>query len=570
MTARRLPALIALSLTPIAQAAPSLVKVQDLNNSNTNQFFAQPAEPNDTALLIGSTLWFTSEKGGEYDVGTLSSHDLLTGVTTIRYSMDNATGKGAKATPTRDGDLLYITTSTGGTGNRGTLATWNMSTRTFTKLWDAPSNDPTTNPGSLWGNVAVIDRGNAGKDVYFTTQNGGPGGTAYGTIQRYQTQDGSVNEVYAFQGAPDGKQPYKGFTRVGNTLYFTTFTGGLSGTGYTQGAGTLGKIEVSTRGSERVTQLAAFPSGDGSERFGVHNPFYRAADHTLYFNTLGTSTQSGALLKYDLTAGTLATLHEIQGAATTAGPFPEGKLAYGEVAEWNGWLYYTTIQGGDYGNGTINRYEIATGTHEVLFHMDSDKTVNPANPYDNVGGEIRGGFVFNGSPTAPAFFILAKKGGNYGHGTLLQLNLDPISPATPYAAAWADWLAAHPQLTGYHTLPGADSDADGRSNRDEFAFGTDPLSGANDEAITAVPLENGLDIRWTARADASVTYTVQQSPTLGAAPSPWEPVTQSASAMSEPDRPVPAGYERRHVVIPMDSARSFFRVEAAINDPHMP
>jgi uncharacterized repeat protein (TIGR03803 family) len=464
-----------------ANAAPGLVKLHDFNNSNP-LVSPGPEAPNDSPLLIGSKLWFTTEKGGESGFGTLSSFDLETSAVHVWLSMDISTGNSPKAAPTRDGDLLYITTLRGGTGDRGTLSVWDVASATHQVLWNSPSNSPNTNPNSLWGDVAVIDRGgSAGKDIYFMTQNGGLG-SAFGTIQRYQTLDGAVTQIHSFQGAPDGKQPYKGFTMVGTDLYFTTFTGGLTGTGFAQGAGTLGKLDAATRGAETVSQLAAMPSGDGSLRFGVHNPYYRQADHSLYFNLLGTSTQSGALMKYDLTRGTLSTLHEIQSAPTANSFFPEGKLPYGRVAEWNRALYYTTIQGGNFGGGTINRYHLQTGQHEVLFHLDSDHAVNSANPFDNIGGEPRGGFVFNGSTESPAFYLLTRQGGNFDHGTILRLDLEAPLPPTAYE----EWLTQFSGLAPGQTAPAADPDGDGRSNRDEFAFGTPPDQGADGGGFTAV------------------------------------------------------------------------------------
>lgn len=558
------PVLISLILAPALAAEPSLVKLHDFDNSSplTNP---GPQAPNDNPVLTGSKLWFTTESGGHEGFGTLSTFDLNTASVEMLLSLDITTGNTPKAAPTVDGDLVYFTTQRGGTGDRGTLVAWNRAAGTYQVLWNSPSNSPSTNPNSPWGDVTVIDRGAVGKDLYFMTQNGGLG-SAFGTIQRYQTSDGSVTQVYAFQGAPDGRQPYKGFTAVGTDLYFTTFTGGLTGTGFTQGAGTLGMLEASVRGAESVSQLAAMPSGDGSQRFGVHNPYYRAADHSLYFNLLGTSTQSGALMRYDLVSRELTTLHEIQSAPTASGYFPEGKLPYGSVAEWDKALYYTTIQGGDFGGGTINRFNLRTWTHEVLFHLDSDHAPNVANPLDNIGGEPRAGLVFNGSNTSPAFYLLCKQGGNHDHGTILRLGLDPAAVPT----AFEEWLATHPSLDGIQATAGADPDGDGRSNRDEFAFGTSPFNGADSQGFVSSITEAGLEIRFTARTDGSVSYRVTGGPTLGAAPSPWTEVTHGVNAMAVPDVSVPSGYERRHVIIPVSGANGFFRIEATFQPNSLP
>jgi uncharacterized repeat protein (TIGR03803 family) len=557
MKPRKTPFFLAMVgiLTCSGQATPTLTKLHDFNNPGSGP--PGPQYPYDTPVLIGSELWFTTESGGNDGFGTLSKFDIATHTATVLKSMDNVTGNTPRATPTVDGDLLYLTSIRGGTGDKGTLATWNMSSGSYSVLWNSPQSSPTTNPNILQCNVAVIDRGALGKDVYFMTPNGGVG-SAYGTIQRYQTSDGTVVQVHAFAAVPDSRQPFKGFTAVGTDLYFTTFTGGLTGTGFGNGAGTLCKLDVASRGAETFTQLAQMQSGDGSLRFPAHNPYYRVVDHCLYFTCTGSATQPGALMKFDLNSRTLTALHEIQGAATSSGPFPEGRLLYGGLAEWNNELYFTSIQGGNFNGGTINRFNLQTGLHEVLFHLDSEHAVNAANPYDNFGGEARGGFVFNGSITSPAFYLLTRQGGNFDHGTVLRLDLDAAVPPSPYE----NWIANQIGLSAASSSPGADPDGDGRSNRDEFAFGTSPVSGADGGGFALDQNAGGLEIRWTARTDGSVSYTVTGSPTLGAAPSPWTPVLQTPETMSIPDIIVPSGYERRKVVIPTDAGSAFFRVNA--------
>jgi uncharacterized repeat protein (TIGR03803 family) len=538
-----------------AFAVPTLSKLHDFNNAIPN---IGVQNPYDTAVLVGSELWFTSQNGGASGFGTFASFDLATNLPTIRVSMDNASGNTPNGNPTLNDGLLHYTTTRGGTGDRGTLNAYNISTSNNSVLWNSPSNSPATNPNTLPGNVAIIDRGILGKDIYFLTGSGGSGGAGIGTIQRYQTHDASVTQVHAFAAAPDARQPFKGFTVVGTILYFTTFTGGNTGTGATNGAGTLNELDVSTRGAEIYRKLANMPLGDGSTRFPAHNPYYRAADHCLYFTTAGTSTQPGSLQKFDLSTEVLTTLYELQGAATASGPFPDGRFAYGSVSEWNRTLYFTTIQGGanapvgsTAGGGTINRYHLDTGIHEVMFNLD----ISTGN---NHGGEARGGFTYNGSATFPYFYLLTRQGGVNDHGTVLRLNLDPPLPAPAYT----EWIATFPSISGSLAIPNADADSDGLTNREEFAFGTHPNSGSDSTVSSGRTLPEGFEIRWTARSDSSVSYVLQASSTLGAAPSPWATAAGTIETLSSPDIPIPSGYERRRAIVPSSEASRFYRVKA--------
>lgn len=539
----------------------SLTKVVDFNNNNF--LMANPQAPNDSPVWSNGVLWFTTESGGLEGFGTFCSYNTANGQLSVRHSTEQVSGNSPKANPTVDGDLLYFTTIKGGTGDKGTLSTWNATTNTHTVLWNSPQQTPNTNPNQLQGDVAVIDRGVAGKDVYFMTINGGAG-TAIGTIQRYQTSDASVAQVHVFSGLPGARQPFKGFTKVGTKLYFTTFTGGISGTGYGNGAGTLCVLDVAIRGAESFTLLANLPPGDGSTRFPAHNPYYRAADHCLYFTCTGSAAQPGALMKYDLSAGLLSTVHEV--APATASVFTEGKFCYGSVAEWDDSLYFTTIQGGTYNGGTINRYNLRTQTHQVLYHLDSDHAVNAANLLDNIGGEIRGGACFNESTSAPAFYFLCKQGGVHDHGTILRLDLDP-AVSTP--SAYETWLTGQTGLIGQQASPSADADGDGIPNHAEFAFGTNPQA-FDAPSVSAVKSDGFFEVVFTARMGSAAQYVCQSSSTLGLAPDPWSNADTTSTALISPDVAVPSGYERRRFVVSATEGHDFYRVICTVPSSDLP
>lgn len=378
----------------------------------------QPAKPYSIPVQIGDELWFTTEAGGTFGFGTLAKWDLnASSLTTAFPGMNTTTGNTPQSFFTPSGGKLYFTTTRGGTGDRGVLASYELSSGNYTVLWSSPSNSPAANPNTLTGNPIVVDRGTY-QEVYFMTRNGG-NGTGFGTIQKYNSATHLVTQVAAFTGAPDGRQPFGGFTQVGTQLYFTTFTGGITGTGYPNGAGTLMKLDLDT---DTVSTLVALPSGDGSTRFAASNPLFHSGHNAIYFVTSGTSTEPGALLRFDLSLNLLTTLYELAGAPTAAGPFPDGRFIYSELACYQDSLFFTTIQGGAFGGGTLNRFDLSNNQFEVLFNLGNDTVAGV-----NWGSEARGGPVVVTHDGEDFLYLLTRSGGTFNQGTLLQVALIPES-----------------------------------------------------------------------------------------------------------------------------------------------
>lgn len=569
------------SMAAIGLLTPSLVfsqhtltKLIDLQGFRpndpleTNDDEYGPARPYDTPTVIGNELWFSTESGGNIGFGSLAKFDLTTNTLSMVYGdLEVNVGNSPQSEIYHDGDQLYFTNNRGGAGDRGTLSVFDRSSGQYNRLWDAPPTTPNTNPTLIPGAPTVIDRGSGGKDIYFMTQNGAapgsPSGTAIGSIQRYNTLTGTTVTVLFFANNPSPRQPFKGFTRVGNQLFFTTFVGGDTGTGYLNGAGTLNALDIRHRGHEILTTLARLPAGDGSTRFPGHRPYYRAADHCLYFCTTGTSLQPGSLMKYDISTGKLTILRELQSAPVSSGPFPEGRFAYGFPAEHNRALYFTTIQGGDHNGGTINRYDLTTGAFEVLFHLDSNHT-DSGTP-QNIGGEPRGGLVFSSHGGSPAFYLTTRQGGNFDDGTILRLGLPATDNAVPIYTQWINGIApeAGPELKA----PTADPDGDGETNLGEFAYGMAALAA---DAPTREILADGLGgylLRWTGRMDQSVSYRVTTNDDLAGA---WSPLNGSPVLVSPADRAVPPGYARYQMPLPNDQGSAFFRVEATLQSTAIP
>jgi hypothetical protein len=136
----------------------------------------------------------------------------------------------------------------------------------------------------------------------------------------------------------------------------------------------------------------------------------------------------------------------------------------------------------------------------------------------------------------------------------VSYTLEDVSEPTDYD----DWAAGF-GLAGADAAPGADPDADGVSNEDEYAFGLDPTDGASVSPVS-VPLDAaGGSFRYTRRKPAlsGLSYAYQWSATLAG---DWAAFTPDAEVSDDGD-PV----ESVEVTVPaalLANGKLFVRVSA--------
>jgi len=414
----RLAALLTLGvLTASACAQTTLTKLFDFGGT-----IGGATDPYSAPVLIGNELWFTTNAGGENDFGTISKFNLGTNTLTSVFSMDT-TGNSPFSTLTQVGDQLFYTTSRGGTGDRGTISVWNTTTSTNTVLFNSPQLGNAQNlPYTFHGGVTYLDNGDGTADLYALHQSGGSSASGGGVIKLtldLTTMNATSTLLASFPtDATHGRQPFEGFTKVGDKLYFTTQVGGPTLTGvYPNGAGAIGVVDTTT---DSVNSAYAFINGgDGSTALPQNDLTYDAANNVMYFTTNGTASQPGALLKLSLTDGSITTLYELTGGSAS-GPFPDGRFATSSIALVENKLFFTTIQGGSVNGGTINMFDLTTNTFVKLYDLDSATADNP-------GGEARGGFlpVQNQITGEWDLYLLTKQGGKFDQGTVLKLHVIP-------------------------------------------------------------------------------------------------------------------------------------------------
>ena len=421
-----------------------------------------PARPNDGPVAVNGQLYFLSDDGGLHGRGSFCRYDPAIGSLAVLHSFGATEDRNGTVVtlpsnpmaapewhaPTRS---FYLTCSRGGAGGNGGLLRYDLVTGTMSTLVEMPAGTATT-PRGPQGDPEVVDRGASGLDIYFSVLNGGTSGTGFGAIMKFNTSAGSLTTVHSFTGGvADGRQPFKGFTRVGNNLWFTTFGGGEAGSTsqgqpVPNGAGWLGRLDLAT---ESVTMVKPLPLGDGSTVNPANNPVHHPGLDSLFFTTAGTSREPGSLQWFRFADESLATLVEMTGAPTTSGPFPDGRFIFGAPLIAGDWIYFTTSQGGTIGGGTVSRWSLATDALEKLADLDSGTGPNP-------GGEPRGvpALTFDG-PTA-RLWILCRQGGTADVGTLLVVDL-PQLDAPQLVRSGASWQLSALTVPGFlYTAEGSE------------------------------------------------------------------------------------------------------------------
>jgi uncharacterized repeat protein (TIGR03803 family) len=181
------------------------------------------AEPSASLILSGSTLYGTTSVGGTDDNGTVFKVNTDgTGFTNIySFSLMVSGTNGDGANPTANlilsGSTLYGTANGGGTDGNGTVFKFNTDGTVFTNLHSFigyPSEGATPNCGLVL----------SGNMLYGTTTSGGSSDA--GTVFAIKTNGSGFTNLYSFTGGNDGGFPTAGLILSGNTLYGTAVFGG--------------------------------------------------------------------------------------------------------------------------------------------------------------------------------------------------------------------------------------------------------------------------------------------------------------------------------------------------------
>jgi len=271
-----------------------------------------------------------------------------------------------------------------------------------------------------------------------------------GTVYKLAA-DGTETTLYVFTGGADGGNPFGTpiMDKDGN-LYGTTVGGGLNACG--GGCGTVYKVTPS--GTETVLYNFCSDIQNGNCLDGIFPEAGLIADKAgnLYGTVVGGGSNGYGAVFELAPDGTETVLYSFKGGATDGGT-PEAAV----IADSNGNLFGTTIQGGSGGDGTV--FKLTPGGVESVLHSftgGSDGDYPTASLIEDNKGNLYGttfrgggsGCAFNGSYGCGTVFEVTQKGtekvlhnfgsgsdGFYPYGSLVADGLGNIYGTAPFGGS---------------------------------------------------------------------------------------------------------------------------------------
>lgn len=347
---------------------------------------------------------------------------------------------------------FYGTASQGGEANAGTVYSVGPGDTGFTVLNELSGGFGYPQSGLLETSDGTLYGTGPGTSDY--EDGGGEGGyfsltTTGANFQSYEYDlDGSVNPVAPFILGFDGN------------LYGSTYNGGANGDG---------SIFTVAPGSPLAfpNQMYSFgnTNGDPDGRFPVA-AIYQAPDGSLYITTsFGGTYDAGTVDKFTLNNGVLILDWTASFNDGTNGSDPMGPV----IMASDGYLYGTTIAGGDDENGNIYQIDPSTGNITDVYDFTGESD----------GAEPQCGLLL---AQDGYLYGTAEVGGNdTGNGTIYRYSLDPLlTTVTPNPVT-----AGNTNLT--ITVTGADFNANSTVLWNGTALTTTFTPGNYTQLTAAVP-----------------------------------------------------------------------------------
>ena len=416
-----IPACLCLLALPARGQTYAVLKSFSVTATNLSGAYTNTGgEYPQTELVVSNgVIYGTTGGGGSFGSGTIFKMNADgSGFTVLKNlaagalntgsgQFTNSEGLSPQGKLALSGGWLYGTAEYGGSGN-GTLFKLDTNGNNFAVLHTFTNGaaDGANPNGELVESSGLL---------YGTTQLGGNGG-GLGTIYRITTNGGSFTIIHHFTSAStNGSQP-NGVTLSGNTLYGTTYSGGISGWGTVYKIGTNGLSFLQLKSfSTPVPATLAGTNSDGARPLtGVTVVSAPSQVDRLYGVTPYGGAASNGVVFTVLTNGTgFTNLHSFNSfedfGQNTGGANPRGKVVVAGST-----VYGTVEYGADSGGGI---FSVATDGSDSNMRWIFGQNVND-------GRVPTAGLTLVGSTV----YGTTELGGDVGAGTVFSLVLQVVSP----------------------------------------------------------------------------------------------------------------------------------------------
>jgi uncharacterized repeat protein (TIGR03803 family) len=302
---------------------------------------------------------------------------------------------------------FYGTTPGGGAFGFGTLFQMSKSGvfghLSFTDL-NAGSVPVGRQPGSVPTSTPVLSSDGW---LWGTTSAGGVNST-YGTLFRIRPETGEFQTMHNFASGTNGNSPLCGLVSDGQGYLWgmTRYTNNGTST-----HGTLFRIHELTGVFERrLTFTDTVAPNKGRVPQGAL--YYDGAGNLWGTTSAGSTNGYGNVFKYVIATNTLTTVADFNDRGVLAGAIKGSGAASALVPDGNGFLWGVTPYGGDsFGNGTVFKVEIATGTATSVIDFSNNGT-------SNKGSTPQGPLVNDG---AGNLWGVASAGATSGEGSVFKI-----------------------------------------------------------------------------------------------------------------------------------------------------
>jgi uncharacterized repeat protein (TIGR03803 family) len=360
--------------------------------------YSDAAAPYGALLPQGAELYGTSSAGGSSGRGTVFKVNRDgTGYTVLKNFSGYADGANPQSGLVSSGNVFYGTTTTGGSFGYGTVFSMSTDGSAYTVLRSFAASEAGSNPNAA---TLLVQDG----VLYGTTYTGGA--SNLGSVFRLSTNGADYSILNSFQGGNDGANPYSQLIGIGDWLYGTTYSGGVSN------AGTIFCLNKDGSGYTVLKQFAA--GNDGTAPYGGF-----VTDGTVLYGTTsrGGASDSGTVFKLN----TKGTGYTVLKHLTSAGSIPKASLVLSGTT-----LYGITSTGGG-GNGVIFSLRTDGTGFAILKALSGTDGSATYSGLVHVGGTLIGS-TFNG--------------GQLQDGTIFGLAVPPQwtvstppgTPNTPFSA----------------------------------------------------------------------------------------------------------------------------------------